>query len=106
MVKSLLLGKAVKGLLACAMAVGVFWWVVEHSGPREGTVIMHVLEPDVEVKLAGRVYYFQEMTAEPFVLRLRAGRYKFRVRRGVTVLHTEAFTLRGGESRVLVAIHD
>jgi hypothetical protein len=106
MVKSLLLGNAVKGLLACSLAAGVFWWVFEHSGPREGTVTLHVLEPGVEVTLAGRAYFFQEMTAEPFVLRLPAGRHDFRVQRGDTVLHAENFTLRGGESVVLAAIRD
>jgi hypothetical protein len=106
MVKSLLLGKAVKGLLACALAGGVFWWVVEHNGPRDGRVTVHVLEPGVEVTLASQDYFFQEMTAESFVLRLPAGRYDFRVRRGDTVLHAETFTLRNGESRVLAAIHD
>jgi hypothetical protein len=88
------------------LAAGVFWWVVEHSGSGEGTVTLHVLEPGVEVTLAGRVYFFQEMTSEPFVLRLRAGRYDFRVRRGDTVLRAQTFTLRGGESIVLAAIRD
>jgi hypothetical protein len=106
MVKSVLLNKSAKGLLACAVAVGVLWWVVAHSGPREGTVILHVMERGVEVTLAGRVYSFGEMTDGPLVLRLPAGRYHLRVRRGDTVLHTEAFILRGGESQVLAAISD
>jgi hypothetical protein len=98
MVRSLLLGKAVKGLLGCPLAAGVFWWVVEHNGPREGTVTLHVLEPGVEVSLAGRVYFFQETNVGPFVLRLRAGKYDFRVRRGDTVLHSETFTLRAARA--------
>ncbi len=106
MVKKVLLNKCVKALFACAFAVGVLWWVAEHSGPREGTVILHVLERGVEVTLAGRVYHFREMTDEPLVIRLLAGRYHFRVRRGNTVLHAESFMLHGGESIVLVAIRD
>jgi hypothetical protein len=101
-----LLGRAAKGLFACGLVAGVFWWVAEHSGDREGTVILHVMERDVEVTLAGRVYYFREMTDEPIVLRLPAGRYHLRVRRGDSVLHAEAFMLQGGESRVLIAIRD
>jgi hypothetical protein len=104
MVRSFLRSRAVKGLLACALTVGVLWWVVERSGPREGTVILHVMERGVEVTLAGRTYYFREMTEEPLVLRLPAGSYRVRVRRGDTVLHAESFTLRGGESVVLAAI--
>jgi hypothetical protein len=98
--------KAAKGLLACAAAGCVLWWVGEHSGPRDGTVILHVMERGVEVTLAGRDYYFREMTDAPLVLRLPAGRYHFRVRRGDAVLHAETFVLQGGESLVLAAIRD
>ena len=35
MVKSLLIRKAVKGLLACALAAGVLRWVVEQSEPHD-----------------------------------------------------------------------
>jgi hypothetical protein len=106
MVKSFLLSKGAQGLLACALAGSVFWWVVEHSGEGEGAVIIHVMELDVEVIIAGRVYYVQEATAAPFVLRLPPGTYDFRVRRRNAVLHAESFTLRGGESMVLAAISD
>lgn len=106
MLKGFLLDRIVKGLFVCTLALGVFWWVAEHSGPPEGKVVLHVMERDVEVTLAGRVYHFREMTAEPLVLRLPAGRYHFRVRRRDAVLHAEDFTLRGGESLVLAAIRD
>jgi hypothetical protein len=106
MVKSDLLGKAAHGVLACALAGSVFWWVAENSGPCESTVVVHVLEPGVEVSLAGQLYHFREPTSEPLVLHLPAGSHHFLVRRGETILHVERFTLRGGESRVLVAISD
>src|SRR5262245_35823154 len=106
MSQSFLLSKVVQRLLACAVAAGVMGWVVVHCGPREGTVVLHVLEPGLEVTLAGSVYYFQEATDEPLVLRLPAGRYHFRVRRGYAVVHAESFTLRGGDSQVLAAIRD
>jgi hypothetical protein len=77
-----------------------------HRQEVEGAVIIHVMEPDVEVTLAGRVYYSQEVTDAPFVLRLPAGTYNFRVHRHNVVLHAQSFTLRGGESMVLVAISD
>ena len=104
--QSFLLSKVVQRLLACALATGVFWWVIKHSGPREGTVVLRVLEPGLEVTLAGRVYDFQEPIAGPLVLRLPAGRYHFCVRRGDAVVHAETFTLRGGDSQVLAAIRD
>lgn len=100
------LGEAVKGLVALSLSLGVLWWVVEQSGPREGVVILHVMERDVRVTLAGRDYDFQEMTTEPLVVRVLSGRYGFQVRRRGIVLHTETFTLRGGETMVLVAIRD
>jgi hypothetical protein len=106
MLKGFLLDRIVRGLLACTLAAGALWWVAEHSGPPEGTVVLHVLEPGIDVTLAGRVYHFRETTAEPLVVRLPAGRYPFRVRRRGTVLHAEDFTLRGGESLVLAAIRD
>src|SRR5262245_15877132 len=67
MVKQWLQNWAVKGCLACALATAVLWWVVEHSGPRLGTVILHVMERDVEVTLADQVYAFEEMTDKPLV---------------------------------------
>jgi hypothetical protein len=101
MVKSFLLGKAAQGVLACTLAGSVFWWVAGHSGPRESTVVVHVLEPGVEVTLAGQLYHFPEPTSEPLVLHLPAGSHHFLVRRGETILLAQSFTLRGGESRVL-----
>ena len=101
-----LLSKIVQRLLACGVAAGVLWWVIVNTGPREGTVVLHILEPGLEVTLAGRVYSFQEPIAGPLVLRLPAGTYHFCVRRGDAVVHAEAFTLRGGDSQVLAAIHD
>src|SRR5262245_57072750 len=106
MVKGFLLSKVVPRLFACAVAAGVLGWVVVHCGPREGTVVLHVLEPGLEVTLAGRVYSFQEPIAGPLVLHLPPGRYHFRVRRGDAVVHAESFTLRGGDSQVLAAIRD
>jgi hypothetical protein len=95
-----------KGVLMIAFGLIVLWWVAVHSGPREGTVIVHGMEHNIEVDLAGRTYYLKEPTDEPLVLPLPAGKYNFRVRRGDTVLHAETFVLQGGNSEVLVAIRD
>jgi hypothetical protein len=98
--------KVFKGLLIFALGLVVLWWVAVHSGPREGTVIVHGMENDVEVDIAGRTYSFGDSAAGPLVLRLPAGRYEFRVRRGEKVLHAETVLLRGGGSEVLAAIRD
>ena len=95
-----------KGLLMSALGLLVLWWVAVHSGPQEGTVIVHGMESDIEVDIAGLTHHFKESTAGPLVLRLPAGRYDFRVRRGDTVLRAETFVLRGGESQVLAAIRE
>jgi hypothetical protein len=55
--ESFLLSKVVQRLLACAVAAGALWWAVVHCGPREGTVVLHILEPGLEVTLAGRGEY-------------------------------------------------
>lgn len=106
MVKSVIWAKAVQFYVSCILAAGVFWWVAEHSGPPEGAVIVHVMERGVELDLAGRVYEFSEMTDEPLVVPMLAGTYNFRVRRGESVLHEETFTVRGGQTAVLVAVRD
>src|SRR5262249_15220100 len=93
-----------KGVLMFALGLIVLWWVAVHTGPREGTVIVHGMEYNIEVDLAGRTYYLKEPTDEPLVLPLPAGRYNFRVRRGDTLLHAETFVLPGGEWQVLIAI--
>jgi hypothetical protein len=98
--------KVFKGVLMFGFGMIVLWWVAVHSGPQEGTVIVHGMEHNIEVDLAGRTYYFKEPTDEPLVVSLPAGRYNFRVRRGDTVLHAETFVLRGGNWEVLIASRD
>ena len=100
------MSRLLKGLLMSALGLVVLWWVAARSHPQQGTVIVHGLEADIEVDIAGLTHPFKDPTAGPLVLRLPAGSYDFRVRRGDTVLRAETFVLWGGESQVLAAIRE
>jgi hypothetical protein len=101
--KFYLAGKLIKGMGALILGGLTLWWVVERVGPAEGTVLVHVTEPDVEVTLGGLNFSIEERRYAPLECRLRAGRHLLRVKRGDRMLYEEWFTVDRGEEVILTA---
>jgi hypothetical protein len=78
-------------------------WVAANVGPQTGTAIVHVTEPDVMVTVGGVAFNIEDFIHAPIVCELPAGTHELTMRRGATLLHSESFSLRGGEERVLAA---
>jgi hypothetical protein len=79
------------------------WWVAAQSGSQQGSVVIHVTEPNVTVSLDDRVFRIGANHYNPIACELPAGEHLLRMTRGRSLLYAESFTLRKGEDRVLTA---
>ena len=86
--------------LCGAAALG---WVALHAGPRTGTAIVHVTESDVVVNVGGRIFQVSAATELPLICDLPVGDHRLVMSRGDSVLHSDQFSIEGGEDRVLTA---
>lgn len=78
-------------------------WVAANAGPQTGTAIVHVTEAHVTVTIGGVAFNIENFIHAPIVCELPAGTHELTMRRGATFLHSESFSLRGGEERVFAA---
>ncbi|WP_406693468.1 hypothetical protein V5E97_20785 [Singulisphaera sp. Ch08] len=76
-------------------------WVASQSGPRDGTAVVHVTEPDVVVSVGGQTFHVGESLHRPLVCDLPTGEHRLTMTRGATVLYAETFSITGGEEVVL-----
>jgi hypothetical protein len=88
------------GVLGLAILV----WVAVHSGPRQGEVVVHVTEPDVEVTIAGHRFLVEGRRYDPIVCELPPGQYDLVMRRHGRVLYQESFEVHPRESLVLTGL--
>ena len=101
--KSYLAGRLIRGVAALLLGGTTLWWIVEQVGPTQGTVLVHVTEPDVEVSVGGQDFSIEEGRYDPIDCRLHAGRYLLRMKRGDLILYEEWFTVHRGEEVMLTA---
>ena len=101
--KSYLASRLIQGVAALLLGGTTLWWVVEQVGPAQGTVLVHVTEPDVEVTIAGQTVSIEERMYAPIERQLRPGRYLLRMKRGDRVLYEEWFAAHRGEEVILTA---
>ena len=101
--KSYLAGRLIRGVAALLLGGTTLWWIVEQVGPTQGTVLVHVTEPDVEVTIAGQTVSIEERRYTPIECRVHAGRYLLQVTRGDRILYEEWFTVRRVEEVMLTA---
>jgi hypothetical protein len=100
----LLLGsKLTKGMSAVLLGGSTLYWVVEEVKPVEGTVLVHITEPDVEVTVGDHVFRISEREWAPIECTLRPGRYLLRMTRDDQVLYEQWFTVPRGEDVILTA---
>jgi len=95
--------RPIKGMGALLLGGITLVWVVEQAGPTQGTVLVHVIEPDVEVTVGGQTFSIKERRYAPIECRLHAGRYPLRMKRGDRILYEEWFTVHRGEEVILTA---
>ena len=101
--KSYLAGRLIQGVAALLLGGTTLGWIVEQVGPTQGTVLVHVTEPVVEVTIAGQTVSIEERRYAPIECRLHAGRYLLRMTRGDRMLYEEWFTVHRGEEVILTA---
>jgi hypothetical protein len=99
--RSYLVGRLIRGMAALLVGGTTLWWIVEQVGPIEGTVLVHVTEPDVEVTVGGQTFSIEERRYAPIECRLRSGRYLLRMKRGDRILYEDWFTVHRGEEVIL-----
>jgi hypothetical protein len=96
-------GRLFKGAAGSLLGLAVLGWVVEHCGPRNNEVVVHVMEPDVEVTVDDQIYQIDSRRYEPIACELAEGRHHLLMRRGDCVLFDEWFEVRPGQNVVLTA---
>ena len=101
--RSYLASRLIQGVAALWLGGTTLWWVVEQVGPAQGTVLVHVTEPDVEVTIAGQTVSIEERRYAPIECRVHAGRYLLQTKRGDRILYEEWFTVGRGEEVILTA---
>ena len=95
--------RLLRSLAYCVFGLGVLAWLVDHGGPPTGQVVVHVMEPDVQVTLGGNSY---TIGLDPYVViesELKRGWYELTMSRNGRILFQQEFKLRGGHSQVLTA---
>jgi hypothetical protein len=95
--------RLIKGMGALMLGGITLLWIVEQVGPTQGTVLVHVTEPDVEVTVDGQTFWIEQRRYAPIECRLRPGRYLLRMKRCGQVLYEEWFAVHRGEEVILTA---
>ncbi len=88
------------GVMSSFVALGV---VAGDSGPVTGGVVVHLMEPDVEVRVGGVTRRVGGEPGPPLVLDLPCGRYELLISRRGETLHREEFTVEGAQTVALIA---
>jgi hypothetical protein len=68
------------------MGLVVLGWAVEDCGSRSTEVVVHVMEPDVEVTVGDQTYPIEGRRYDPIVCELSPGWHRLVMRRGDHVL--------------------
>jgi hypothetical protein len=78
-------------------------WVVARVDGGEGSALVHVTEPDVQVSISGRPYLIEGMCYVPIECALPAGHHRLEMTSGGVLLYREEFEIRPGEQVTLTA---
>jgi hypothetical protein len=79
------------------MGGATLWWVVAHSGPLRGQVIVHVSMSRVHVLVDDESHWVKRAWGAPIVCELRPGRHRVPMVQYGRVLYEEGFTLAAGQ---------
>jgi hypothetical protein len=95
--------RPIKWLAGGLLSLAILASIAQRSGPASSEVVVHVIEPDVEVTVGDRTYRIEGRRYDPIVRDLPPGSYPLIMRRGNRVLFDESFEVRRDESMVLTA---
>jgi hypothetical protein len=93
----------VRRAVAFAFAALFLWQVAERAGPPGCDAIVHVTEPDVEIRLDNTSYRVDGWMRTPFVFKLHSGHHTLSMQRGRQLLQELEFSLSPGETTILTA---
>jgi hypothetical protein len=99
-----LIATSLKRLGAVCLIFVILWHVVLHAGPQEGTAIVHVSRPDVDVSIDNRSYHVDSMEESPLVCELPPGVHEVKVSVDGLILGEESFTVEPGKEVVMSPI--
>jgi hypothetical protein len=85
------------------LALAILGWVAARVGTLTGEVVVHVVEPDVEVDVGGHTFVIEGPRHEPVVCELPFGRHDLAMSRAGRVLYLETFEVQPDHNTVLVA---
>jgi hypothetical protein len=98
-----IISRMIKLVAGCLLGMAVLGWVVDHCGSRNNEVIVHVMEPDVEVTFGDQTYQIKGRRYDPIVCDLSPGWHRLIMRRGDRILFEESFEVRPGQNVVRTA---
>jgi hypothetical protein len=101
-IEKLVIGSA-KIIGSLVLSLGIFWQVITHSGIVNGTVYVHVSNPQVDVTIDDFSYRVETAWERPIVCELSPGFHTVRMLRNLQTLFEEDFTLAPGQEVVLTA---
>ncbi|MHC5540802.1 hypothetical protein ACYOEI_21485 [Singulisphaera rosea] len=95
-------GRVSRWLLGTLLAATIWWLVASVAGEETASVVVHVQDANVEVRIDDQFVFVEERIYAPLPFELRAGTHELSMRRGERILYQETFTIQGGEERVLM----
>lgn len=101
--RSPMLNQAAQSVAAGVLGLTMLSSIAIHSKGTGGEVVLHVVEPDVEVTLGRETFLVEGRRFEPIVCELPAGGHRLKVVRGGRVLQDERFRVERGGFLVLTA---
>ena len=100
-----LIATLAKRVGAVCLAMVIFWHVVRHAGPRQGTAIVHVPQSNVVVAVDDQSYHVESIAQSPLVCDLEPGSHVVKLRHGGLLLGEEDFTVEAGKEVVVCPFH-
>jgi hypothetical protein len=98
-----IIGRMIKLLAGSLLGLAVLGWVVDDCEPRDNEVVVHVMEPDVDVTIGNQTFQIEGRRSDPIVCSLAAGWHPLVMRRRDRILFEESFEVRRGANVVRTA---
>jgi hypothetical protein len=103
LVKSMIAIKLARLILSGTIGFAVLAWVVNEVTESRATVVVHVTEPDVEVRIDREIYQVVGRSYQPIECKLAAGDHRMVMSREANVLLDFQFRVERGFDLVLTA---
>jgi hypothetical protein len=103
LVKSMLAMKLGRLVLSGTIGVAMLSWIANEVTRSGATVIVHVTEPDVDLRIDHDVYKIVGRSYKPIETELSAGDHRMVMSRGLNILLDFRFSVEPGFDLVLTA---